>query len=136
MKTLNQVLRQTEYKTLVRSVLRNVGMDSIQDINSHGIDSGFSGFIYYSDTVNFYNRHKKDILKMAAEMARDLGEDMISMIQHFNCLSSGHYSDRKPDYTQTEIAEALYSGRGECATQIKNAMAWFAAETVCRMFED
>ena len=125
-----------EYKTLINAVIRRVGMDSVQDINNHGVDGGFGGFIYYTDTVKFYNRYKKQILQMAEEMAADLGEgDMLSMIQNFNCLSSGRYPDRKPDYTQTEIAQALFSGKGECVDQIKNAMAWYAAEEVCRMFE-
>ena len=71
---------------------------------------------------------------MAEEMAKESGEDLLSMIANFNCLSSGQYPNRKPDYTQNEIAQAIYAGRGEQVEIIKNAMAWFAAEEVCRMF--
>lgn len=137
MKTKTQVLKDNpEFKTLINAVINRIGIDSIEDVNNHGIDGGFSGFIYYTDTVNFYNRHKKDILKMAENMASELGEDLLSMIQSFNCLSSGQSPNRKPDYTQTEIAQALFSGKGEQVDIIKNAMAWFAAEEVCRMFEN
>ena len=137
MKTKTQVLKEyPEQKTLINAVINRIGIESVRDVNNHGIDGGFGGFVYYSDTVKFYNRHKKAILAMAEEMAFSLGEDMLSMIQNFNCLSSGRYPNRKPDYSQNEIAQAIYSGRGDCVTQIKNAMAWFAAEEVCRMFED
>jgi len=137
MKTKQQVIKDNQqYAKLIRAVVNNIGKESISDVNNHGISSGFGGFIYYSDTVKFFNKHKKDILAMAEDVASQLGEDMLSMIQNFSCLGSGGYKNRKPDYTQTEIAEAIFAGRGESATQIKNAMSWFAAEEVCRIFED
>lgn len=138
MKTRKQVIADyPEYKRLINAVVDRVGMDSIEDINRHGISGGFGGFIYYSDTVKFFNTYKKDILKLAEDVASQIDDNgMLSMIQTFNCLSSGEWNKRKPDYTQTEIAEALFSGKGEQAEIIKNAMAWFAAEEVCRMFDE
>lgn len=136
MKTKKQVLAETSYPRLVNAVIANVGMDSVEDINNHGIDGGYGGFIYYSDTVKFFNSHKKDILSMAEEMAKEFGEDLLLMIANFNCLSSGQYPNRKPNYTQNEVAQAIYAGRGEQVEIIKNAMAWFAAEEVCRMFDN
>jgi len=134
--TKKQVLADnSQYKTLINAVISRIGMDSINDVNNHGINGGFSGFIYYSETVAFFKRHKKDILAMAEDMAEQLGEDMLTMIGNFNCLSSGNWQNRNPDYTPTEIGEAIFSGRGEYADQIQNAMAWFAAEEVCRMFD-
>ena len=137
MKTKTQVIKERpEYKTLINAVIDNLsGMDSIENINNHGIDGGFGNFIYYADTVKFYKKHKKDILKMAQEMAQDLGKDMLSMIAGFNCLN-GRHKGAGADYTQTEIGEAIFSGTGEMADRILNAMAWFAAEEVCRMFEN
>ena len=130
MKKLSDVLKErSEYKTLINAVIRRVGMDSVQDINNHGIGGGFNGFIYYKDTVAFWKAHRKDIMRFAEEMADSLGEDTISMIQNFNCLG-------KKDYSSTDIAKALYAGKGDVAEQIQNAMAWFAAEEVCRMFEE
>lgn len=137
MKTKAQVIdERPEFKTLIKAVIENIGMDSVEDVNSHGIDGGFNGFIYTRDTVAFFNRHKADIMKLAEEMADNLGEDLLPMIRNFGCLSSGQYPNKKPDYSQSEIAEALYNGKSENADTIRNAMAWFAAEEVCRMFED
>lgn len=138
MKTKKEVLTENpQYKRLINAVISNIGMDAVEDVNRHGISGGFGGFIYYNDTCKFFKTYKKDILKMAEEMSQQLGEsDMLGMIQNFNCLSSGDYRNRKPNYTQTEIAQAIFSGRGERVTQIQNAMAWFAAEEVCRMFDN
>ena len=49
------------------------------------------------------------------------------MIASFNCLNN--------DYSVEEIAEAIYSP-AEDETQVQNALAWHAAEEVCRMFEE
>lgn len=138
MKTKAQVIAERpEYKTLINAVVSGLGgVESIEDVNAHGIDGGFGKFIYYRDTMAFYRRHKADILKLAQEMAESLGEDMLTMIGNFNCLSRGKYPNRKPTWTPSEIGESLWSGRGEGVDQIQNAMAWFAAEEVCRMFEE
>jgi hypothetical protein len=127
MKTQIKV-NETRFPRLTRAILRHLDREQLEDVARHGADTGWSGFTYYTETCAFYKAHKADILKMAEEMASDLGEDMITMIRNFNCLST----NRKPDYSQSEIAEALYSGRGECADIIRNAMAWFALEEVAR----
>jgi hypothetical protein len=139
MKTKKEVLNLIpEYKNLVNAVLRNLGgTEYIEDVINNGASAGFPGFTYYSDTVKFFKAHKKDILKLAEDLASQIGNDsIISMIQNFNCLTSGNYKERKLDYTQDEIAKAIYTGKGERAEIIQNALAWFALEEVCRMFED
>jgi len=129
MKTKKEVLKDnSQYKALINAVVSRVGLDSVEDINRHGISGGYGGFIYYSDTTAFFRKYKKDILKMAEEMADSMGEDMLTMIRSFNCLGN--------NYTVNEIGQAIYAGKGDYVDQIQNAMAWFAAEEVCRMFED
>ncbi len=138
MKTIKQVISENpDKKTLINAVVSRIGKESIEDVNSQGIDGGFGGFVYYKDTVNFYAKYKKDILKMAEEMAESLGEDMLSMIANFNCLSEGVGKDRKSTYTQSEIGHSIFSDEeSEGCDSIRNAMAWFAAEEVCRMFDN
>lgn len=75
-----------------------------------------------------YKSHKADIIEMAKQMADDLGNSMIGMIRNFRCLTNAG----KPDYTEDEIAEAIYAGRGESADTIRNAIAWFALEETAR----
>lgn len=137
MKTKKQVIAENqEQGTLINAVIKRIGMDSVQDVNNHGIDGGFSGFIYTKDTLSFYRNHKQDILKMAHEMANDLGENILEMIGGFNCLK--YFDGRAGKWIDSEgqdaIGETVYGGPVD--DMVANALAWFAAEEVCRMFDE
>jgi len=96
-------------------------MATLNDIHSYGIEGGFGGFIYYSDTVAFAEQNKSDILEIARDMADSLGEDgPYSLIAGFACLGDG--------YTADSVADAINDEDHEDRTQVLNAMAWFAAE--------
>lgn len=123
---------ETRFPRLTRAILRRLNREELADVARNSADAGWSGFTYYNETNAFYKAHKADILVLAQQSANDLGEDMLAMIAGFGCLSSGQHPNRKPNYSQTEIAEALYSGRGDAATYVRNAMAWFALEEVAR----
>ena len=130
MKTKKQVLADnSEFKTLINAVVNRVGLDSIESINSYGINAGFSGFIYYSDTHSFAMRHRKQILELCKYMVDAIGyKNIHDMVMQFNCVSNDpeNYED---------LCKYITGAKLESCT-ITNAMAWFAAEEVCRMFED
>jgi hypothetical protein len=132
-KTKKQVLAEnSEYKTLINAVYNRIGKESIQDVNNYGINGGYSGFIYYSETAKFYSRYRKLINKLVFEMAESLGEEAQSMVLNFNCVNSDHD-------TRHDIASCLYGGKLsqlKDANHVPNALAWFAAEEVCRMFDN
>jgi hypothetical protein len=132
MKSKAQVLRESpEYKTLINAVVNNIGLDSIEDVNAHGIDGGFSGFIYYSDTHAFAMRYRKLIVQMLEEQAADFGEEVTAMVRGFGVFrNSAMDADDLRD-----LYKYLGGGKPEQGT-ITNVMAWYAAEEVCRMFED
>jgi hypothetical protein len=132
MKSKAQVLRERpEYKTLINAVVNNIGLDSIEDVNAHGIDGGFSGFIYYSDTHAFAMRYRKLIVQMLEEQAADFGEEVTAMVRGFGVFrNSAMDSDDLRD-----LYKYLGGGKPEQGT-ITNVMAWYAAEEVCRMFEN
>lgn len=131
MKTKSQVIRENKnYQSLINAVIDNIGLDSVEDVNNHGIDGGFSGFIYYSDTHKFAMRHRKQIVDMLEEIAEGMGEDVISMVNAFGVFRpSGMDADDKKD-----LYKYLGGGRPNQGA-LTNVMAWFAAEEVCRMFE-
>lgn len=136
MKTLSQVKRENqEYSRLIDAVIKRIGLDSVEDVINHGIGGGFSGFIYYADTVKFYKTHKKDILNLARNMAYDLGEGVISMVGGFNCLKYYDYNKGWVDLEGQEVIGKTLYGSG-VDDVVANAMAWFAAEEVCRMFDE
>lgn len=129
MKTKTQVLKDNpEHKTLINAVISRIGMDSVQDVVKHGIDGGFSGFIYYVDTRNFYRRHRKAINQWVKNMAAEFGEDAIGFVQSFGCLKGSEWRD--------EIGTCLYGGKLNDTETVENALAWFTAEEVCRLFDN
>lgn len=129
--TKKQVLADnSEYKTLINAVISRIGMDNVENVINNGIDGGYSGFIYYSDTHAFAMRYRKLIVKMLEEQASDFGQEVVEMVSGFGVFrrSPMDNEDRKELYK--------YLGGGRCQqSTITNLMAWFAAEEVCRMFD-
>jgi hypothetical protein len=132
MKTKKQVLSEnSDYRVLINAVISNIGMDSVMDVVNHGIDGGFSGFIYYSETHKFAMQYRKLICQMLEQMADDMGEDVVKMVSGFGVFrNSPMDQDDKKD-----LYKYIGGGRPEQGT-ITNVMAWFAAEEVCRMFDN
>ena len=134
--TISNLIANTNIPAaLVRAVVRQLGgldsfKESARDIANHGINGGFHGFIYYTDTVKFAKAHKADILAYAREMAADIGEPgAYSMIAGFNCL-------RDLKLSGDEVADAVNSAKHEDHVSIMNALAWFAGEEVARSYAD
>lgn len=119
-------------ESLIRATVKQAGgwesfKEMASDVTNHGADSGFSGFTYYTDTVNFTERNQAEILQACGDMASDLGESSrYAMIAGFQCLKM------QPD----EVAEAIYNKRIEERTNVFNALAWFALEEVSRAYCD
>ena len=131
MKTIKQVKQDNPERTkLINAVLRNIDKENIEDVNRHGINAGFGKFIYYKDTIEFYRKNRKEINKLVFDTAEMLGEEPVKMIQNFNCIR-----DEKNEY-RNEIEQCIYGGNIKDQVTIPNALSWFAAEEVCRMFED
>ena len=118
---------------LIDAVIAQLGgkaafKESAPDITNHGINGGFSGFIYYADTVKFAQDNRREIMLLAEEMAESIGSTgALELIASFNCLNG--------DYNQTEIAEAIYNDSDD-SEQVLNALAWFAGEEVARSYSD
>jgi len=132
MNSKKQVLQDnSEYKTLINAVINRIGLDAVNDVNNCGMAAGFSGFTWHSDTHTFAMRYRKLIVKLLEQQAEDLGEDIVSMVASF-----GYFRNNKMDNEdKKELYKYLGGGRNEQST-ITNLMAWFAAEEVCRMFDN
>ena len=133
-KTLKNLIESTDIPTsLVRAVVKQVGgwesfTESAPDIANHGIDGGFHGFIYYTDTHAFAKRNRKDIQAMASAQSDEFGTGLFEMIRGFGC-----FNGTKP--TDEEIGTALFTGKDDGAG-VLNALAWYAGEEVARAFAD
>ena len=132
MKTKAQVLRDNpQHAKLIRAVLKRIDKENIPDINRNGISGGYGNFIRYADTHKFAMRYRKSIIPMLEEAAGMLSEDVVTMVSHFGVYRKRGMSadDRRDLY--------LYLGYGRPKdVHLTNLMAWFAAEEVCRMFEN
>ena len=111
---------------LKRAVMRQFGdsesfYESVSDIANYGASGGVSGFIYYSDTVNFTKRNKIKIMQSLTELSNDIGESIVSMLSHWQCLRG---------MSQRDIMDGLYNPKSEDKITVYNALAWYALEDV------
>jgi len=103
------------------------GGGTLEDIANHGIDGGFSGFVYYSETMQFYADNQELIRDQLKEDAESYGGgSAISLVMSFNCIDG--------ETTEDEVGETLYSLNHD--QQVANCLAWYAAETVARDYVD
>jgi len=129
MKTLKQVLSENKNKKrLIKAVLSNIDYEYIPDILKVGMSSGFGNFIYYKDTLNFFNKYKRDILALVIEVSDSLDSNLLEMISNFKSLDK--------QFSEMEISEAIFLEKGEYSYIIKNALVWFAVEEICHLFEE
>ena len=111
---------------LARAVIRQLGggqnaISCARGAASHGADSGFNGFTYYTDTAAFTKRNRKAIRQAVTEKAVDLGETPIALVRGFRCL--------KDQVSDMEVSAALTGGKafdGDATDVVDNALAWLA----------
>ncbi len=116
----------TRQPALTRAVINQLGgTDSMEDICNHGVDGGFTGFIYYTDTVAFTTKHRPAILERMREDCESLGYPggIGMMLATFNCLQG---------CTADELMEGLYNPDSDMRQTVYNALAWYAAEEISR----
>lgn len=83
--------------------------ETIEEIVRCGCAAGFSPFIYYYDTVKFYDRFEKEIWDLILEAAQNnFSETLIEFL--------------------SDLAGSKNVGSLE---QFKNLLCWFAVEQVC-----
>ena len=119
---------------LKNAVLEQLGIDPeameeydrgvLCSITEHGIDGGFHGFVYNSETCAFYDANMRQILELLRELSDEMGETMAQCVSSFNCV----------DDTPADVEEffVFQHENRDCDTNLKNALAWFAAEEVAR----
>ena len=131
MKTKKLVLEENkDYRALVNAVISRVGLESVSDVNNHGTNGGYGGFIYYSETHAFAMRYRRFIIPMLEDEAKQKGyANAVELVVSFDSMKIMDSDDYK------DLYRYLGGGRLEQCS-VTNALAWYAAETVCRWFED
>lgn len=113
------------------AVIKQLGYNPKTDVKDYmeelkGIrnaSDGYSGFIYYSDTVKFYNKNKKEILQSLKDLSADLGQNFLDTIKGFQCF-------KNRDITIDDIGEIVYGNKksNPYYTNVANALSWYALE--------
>jgi len=79
--------------------------DELTDMVNHGVSSGFSGLIYYSETTALYQQYKDEIWDMLYSEAESYGDTILGLIAQFSGAKNVGGAD-----------------------QFENLLVWFAAE--------
>ena len=92
-------------------IINNLEEGQIADVVLEGCQSGIvSELIYYADTESFYKKYCEEIWDRLSNMADDMGEpSILHLIVTFN--------------GSKEVGSDL---------QLRNLLAWWACEDVCR----
>ena len=91
--------------TFKQHMQNNYDLDELQDIASHGCESGCAaGMIYYSETTALFDQYRYDLFDIMADYMSEMG-----------------YEDTLPEY--------VLKNSGTFGT-FANAVVWFCAEVV------
>ena len=117
---------------LQKAVIKQMGYDVKKDKAEYlermkdirNAQDGYSGFIYYSETIDFWKKNKKRNHRTFKNLAEDLGEkSFLDVVMGFQCF-------KKEDITIDDICEVIYADNEENDNYrtIANALAWYALE--------
>lgn len=81
--------------------------DQLNDIVNHGVNGGFSGLIYYSETTALYQQYKDEVWEILYDEAEALGISILEM-----------------------LAQLQLGKKASTAYQFENFLIWFAAEKI------
>ncbi len=103
---------------MILDIMLRLGADEdptvLEDVAVYGADSGFGGFTYTAECVEFYDAHSSAIWEMLIEDAEDFGyPNPIAFVASFN----------RDDMLADEDS-------------FKNLLAWYALEQVARDLVD
>lgn len=122
---------------IVKAVRRQIGMsledffDELSNVSnsSCGAAGGYTGFIYYSETVSFWRKHRKIITEMMKELAGITGENLLESVMNYGAI-------RDQGWAEDEVGKALYGNYDENLDGIYNIFAWGALEEVAHYYDD
>ena len=120
--TKQEIFKQfPERVKLYKEIFKTLDLNDLKDISNYGIQGGFRGFIYYSDTSKFYRKFRNVINEMILNSYKDYGyKSAIGMVLSFNCVNEDE---------ENNIGACIYGGKlNEDTIYIENALTWYAVE--------
>ena len=101
---------------LLRAIREHSGLElsEIRQAGAHGADAGWSGFVYYGETVEFYEANEELVWSILEEDASEFGYPNVPAF----------------------VASFARADGADDLTGFKNLLAWYALETAGRWLED
>ena len=131
----NRFIRENEFiSSIAKAVIKQMGgADSytLQELyNVRDASYGYSGFIYYSDTVAFWKKVRRHAVPFMENEANELdARSALDMVKSFNYCQRYEVENR-------DIAIALYGRLADADTSICNLLSWYCLETVAYHFNN
>lgn len=131
--------QNAEIAAVAKVVISQLGgywPDSLNDLDNVaaspcGAAGGFSGFVYYTETVAFWRKHRAKITRLMAYQPEAIGyANTLDMVANFNSVRNA------AEFTADEIARALYGRFDDNLTYIYNIFAWYALEEVAYFWNE
>lgn len=118
----------------VLSIVCDESFDVLSDISNHGADGGYNGFIYTDETVAFWLKHQKDIVKKLNDDVGEMGlSSAIALVSSFKCLNGASIdSIASVIYCVHHTHESL--NEIDDGLMIANALSWYALEDVANAY--
>lgn len=139
---------------LIRNAYKLTTEEQMIGIYNGYIDSGCArNFIYYSDTVKFFDKHRLAIIKLLLDEHKHrlamikllldehfeiYGADELGFIEgicSWNCLGGQSFNKSKASDKVDMVVEvigAIAGRKSEETVKAKNALTWGAMETIAR----
>jgi len=98
----------------------------LKDCSKYGANAGFSGFIYYRENINFFKKHRQDIIFNLLNTASNCGDNAIIFVQELAC----YHNFNKP--TDAVVIQAL-AASGQYYVEcnfLYNMFVWFTLEKI------
>ena len=83
--------------------------EDFKQISKHGIDAGFNGFIYYADTIKFFDRNEELITDFLNEEADSMGVDGMFKLfnDNYQCYSIDEFKNWASWYVAESVAHSM-----------------------------
>ena len=131
----------TNLTDLQKAVINQLGYDELNEdsanklnnvmLSSCGASGGFGGFIYYSETIKFFDDNKKIIMNQLLEDRWSIGYNSLTeMLSSFNCFKGLETYNIEMFLIDSDNED------NKDQTTLKNGLAWYALETVAYQLEE
>lgn len=129
------------HEEIIKAVYEQLGCDDFEEFVAEcenctvpggcGANAGFHGFIWYSDTTEFYLNNRENIIKLLTDLSEGIGDkNIVDTVLSFNSV------DKDDPMTLPAVSLTLYGRDDQADQNIADSLAKFAFEEVANWMSD